>query len=86
MYLYAYTAYYVKSQALFPGQLYCEHELPTYLPLFTYHFIRSELTPEDEMDEALMYDFCKWLLAQKLTDLKLTREAGQPSLSKREEA
>ena len=56
------------------------------MPLFTYHFIRSELTPEDEMDEALMYDFCKWLLAQKLTDLKLTREAGQPSLSKREEA
>jgi hypothetical protein len=38
--------------------------------------MRSELSAEDELEQGLLMDFSRWLVAQNLSDIRLRKEAG----------
>jgi hypothetical protein len=42
----------------------------------------TELSTEDELEQTLLMDFCKWLFTQQLTEIKLKKEGANNALVK----
>ena len=58
--------YYIDYE-LKEGEVYCEVERPIYLPIIIQKFMSSEMSAEDELEQAMLIDFGRWLVSYNLT-------------------